>query len=197
MIAAAPDRVSIWASQLAANDFPPVCAMSGRPAETWRKFNFATPPQWAYALLILVCLGGLGIIVYAIVIATISQRASGHLPLTRSSKRAVNLVIWVPVGLIVAWIVLWVAGFATLPSTSDQSQSALPGIFFGLGLLVLIGGLVGRLVITKLVAPSAKVMEPPPGYTDKTVELRNVHPNFVQAVHQLQASRLAQPTTSN
>ena len=52
-----PDRIQIWASQLAANDFPPVCAMTGRPAETWRKFRFATPPDWAYALLALVVLG--------------------------------------------------------------------------------------------------------------------------------------------
>lgn len=192
----APDRLQIWASQLTANDFPPVCAMTGRPAETWRKFNFATPPQWAYALLVLACLGGIGIIIFAIVIATISQRASGYLPLTRSAKRTADLVVWVPVALIIAWVVMWVIGFATLPPTSDQSGSAVPGIFFGLGALLLIGGLVGRLVITKLVSVSAKVMEPQPGYMDKIVELRNVHPNFIQAVHQLQASRLAQSTTS-
>ena len=41
-----------------------------------------------------------------------------------------------------------------------------------------------------------KVMEPQPGYFDKLVELRNVHPNFVQALHQQQVTRLAQMTTS-
>ena len=194
---ASPDRLQIWASQLAANDFPPVCAMTGRPAETWRKFNFATPPQWAYALLVLICLGGIGIIAYAVVIATISQRASGYLPLTKSAKRTSDLVVWVPIGLIVAWLVLWVIGFATLPPSSDQSGSPLPGIFFGLGLLVLVAGLLGRLVITKLVAVTASVKEPQPGYTDKIVELRHVHPNFVQAVQQQHASRLAQSTSSN
>ena len=45
-------KVRVWASQLWANDFPPVCAMTGRPAETWKKFKFATPPDWTYALLI-------------------------------------------------------------------------------------------------------------------------------------------------
>jgi hypothetical protein len=55
-----PDRVQIWASQLGANDFPPVCAMTGRPAELWRKFNFSTPPRWAYALLVLIVVGGSG-----------------------------------------------------------------------------------------------------------------------------------------
>lgn len=167
--------------------------MTGKPAETWRKFSFATPPAWAYALLVLICLGGIGIIVYAIVISTISQRASGHLPLTRSSKRTVNLVIWIPVALIVAWAVTWAIAAGIAVSTSDEGLTTVAGILFWLGLLAMIGGLVGRLVITKLVAPSARVMEPQPGYTDRIVELRKVHPNFVQAVHQQHASRLAQP----
>ncbi|TMG25324.1 MAG: hypothetical protein E6H95_12090 [Chloroflexi bacterium] len=62
-----PDRVTIWQSQLTANDFPPVCAMSGQPAETWHKFRFATAPPWAFLL-------------GAIVVAALSRRASGYLP---------------------------------------------------------------------------------------------------------------------
>ena len=42
------NRVQIWASQLAANDFPPVCAMTGAPAEAWRKFTFSKTPPWAF-----------------------------------------------------------------------------------------------------------------------------------------------------
>ena len=196
LISTRPDRVSIWASQLAANNFPPVCAMTGKPAETWRKFNFTTPPTWVYALLVLICLGGIGIVAFAIVNAMVSQRASGYLPLTRSSKRTVDLVIWVPVGLVIAWIVLWIAGLAALSATPVDSQSAVPGILFGLGGLAFIAGVVGRLVITKLVAPTAKVMEPQPGYTDKIVELRNVNPIFAAAVSQQHAGWLAKSTGS-
>ncbi|TMC91495.1 MAG: hypothetical protein E6J12_05000, partial [Chloroflexi bacterium] len=104
------DRVQIWASQLAANDFPPVCAMTGRPAETWRKFRFATPPDWAYALLALVVLGGIGIIAYAIVIASISRRASGYLPLTKRSRFLLNLYIWGTAALFPIFLVLLIAG---------------------------------------------------------------------------------------
>lgn len=193
LIASQTDRIQIWASQLAANDFPGVCALTGRPAETWRKFRFATPPQWAYALLVLVCLGGIGIIVYAIVLSTIAQRASGHLPLTRAARNQVTLAIWVPVGLIIGWVVLWVVAVAVSPSTGDQSSgSGLAATFFFLGLLSLIAGLVGRLVIMRFLVPQARVSEPQPGYVDKIVELRNVHPNFVQAVQQLHASRMAE-----
>lgn len=197
MIAGPPDRVRIWAGQLAANDFPPVCALTGRPAETWRKFRFATPPQWAYALLLLVCLGGIGIILYAVVLASISQRATGHLPLTHGARRQVDLAIWVPPGLLIAWVVLWVVAIAVSPSSNDQSGSGLSAAFFFLGLLLLIGGLVGRLVVMRFLVPQAKVFEPQPGQLDKIVELRNLHPNFVHAVQQLQAARLAQSTGSN
>ena len=86
----APDRVQVWSSQLWRNDFPPICAMTGRPAQTWRRFKFATPPAWSYALLILVCLGGMGIIAFAAVMALTAQRASGYLPLTRDSSRLVT-----------------------------------------------------------------------------------------------------------
>jgi len=190
------DRIQIWGSQLAANDFPPVCAMTGRPAEAWKRFKFSTPPQWAYALLVLICLGGIGLIVYGVVVTAVSQRASGFLPLTRASRRTVDLVIVVPIGLITAWAALWAAAAVIGFSATDESLVTLAGVFFWIGLLCMIAGLVGRLVITKLVVPHAKVMEPQPGYFDKLVELRNVHPNFVQAVHQQHATRLAQQTTS-
>ena len=197
MIASPPDRVQIWASQLAANDFPPVCVMTGRPAEMWRKFRFATPPQWAYALLVLVCLGGLGIILYAVVLTTISQRATGYLPLTRSARQRVEMAIWVPAALIVGWIVLWIVAIIVSPSSNDQSGSGLALAFFFLGVLSLIGGLIGRLVVMRFLVPQAKVFEPQPGQLDKIVELRNVHPNFGNAVRQAHAARLAQTTGSN
>ena len=94
------DRVQVWASQLAANDFPPVCAVTGAPVETWRKFRFSTPPPWAYAFLGLIALG-------------------------------------------------------------------------------------------PLVSIRAKVTMQP-GYYDKLVELRNVHPAFVAAVNQMHQARMAQ-----
>lgn len=197
LIATPPDHIRIWASQLAANDFPPVCAMTGRPAEMWRKFRFATPPQWAYALLVLVCLGGIGIVIYAVVVNTIAQRASGYLPLTHAARRRVELAIWTPVGLIVAWIVLWIVAVVVSPTSNDQTGSGLALALFLLGALALIAGLTGRLVIMRFLVPQARVSEPQPGQLDKIVELRNLHPNFVQAVQQAQQARLAKSTGSN
>lgn len=173
-----------------------MCALTGGPAETWRKFRFATPPQWAYALLVLICLGGIGIILYAVVISTIAQRASGHLPLRRSARRQVELAIWAPAALIVAWIVLWIVAIAVSPTGNDQSGNGLAAALFFFGLLLLIGGLVGRLVIMRFLVVQAKVFEPQPGQLDKIVELRNVHPNFVRAVQQAQTARLAKSTGS-
>jgi hypothetical protein len=167
--------------------------MTGRPAETWRKFDFSTPPRWAYALLILVCLGGLGFIAFAIVMTLVAQRASGYLPLTRASRRTVALAFWIPVGLLIAVPVCWLAALSVGASSSnDPTLSTIAVVLGFLGLFVLIAGLVGRLVIGPLLIPRAKVMEQAPGYNDRLVELRNVHPAFVAAVQQLQQTRAPQ-----
>jgi hypothetical protein len=160
--------------------------MTGRPAETWKKFKFATPPDWTYALLILVCLGGLGFIAFTIVVAVVSQRASGFLPLTRSSSRTVTLAFWIPVVLLITWPVSWAIAVIFRLSSSDPTASAIAGVSFWLGVLFLVAGLIGRLVVTPLISPRAKVRELAPGQNDRIVELRNVHPLFVAAVVQRQ-----------
>jgi hypothetical protein len=166
--------------------------MTGRPAETWRRFRFATPPQWAYALLILVCLGGLGFIAFAIVMAVVAQRASGYLPLTRASSTTVSLALWVPVALLIAAPTCWVIAIIAGSSSSDTTA----GVFIWLGIGCLLAGIVGRLVVTPLLSPRARVMEIAPGQTDRIVELRNVHPMFIAALQQQQQARAAQAAAS-
>jgi len=167
--------------------------MTGRPAETWKKFSFATPPDWAYALLLLVCLGGIGVAAYAVVIAIVSQRASGYLPLTRSSARTATLAFWIPVGILIAWPVCWfIALVVSVAGNNDPTANTFAAVLLFLGLACLLAGLVGRLVITRLIRPRAKVMQAAPGQTDRIVELRNVHPAFVAAVQQHQQARAVQ-----
>jgi len=168
--------------------------MTGRPGETWKKFKFATPPDWVYALLVLVCLGGIGILALAIVTAVVSQRASGYLPLTRSSSRTAALAFWIPVGLLIACPVAWAIAAIFGFSSGDSSAATITGVFFWLGLLFLAVGLLGRLLVTPLVSPRAKVWPIAPGQTDRIVELRNVHPAFVVAVQRQQQARAAQYT---
>jgi hypothetical protein len=176
-------KVQVWASQLWANDFPPICAMTGRPAETWKKFKFATPPDWTYALLVLTCLGGVGFIAFTIVVAAVSERASGFLPLTRSSSRIVTLAYWIPLALLIAWPICWVGALIT---AGDPNASGTTAALVWLGIFFLLAGMVGRLLITRFVSPRAKVRELAPGQSDRVVELRNVHPLFVAAVLQRQ-----------
>jgi hypothetical protein len=62
--------------------------------------------------------------------------------------------------------------------------------------ILLMFGLIGRLVMTPLLSPRARVTVAP-GYYDKLVEIRNIHPAFVAAVnsiHQQRAAAYAQPT---
>jgi uncharacterized membrane protein len=172
--------------------------MSGRPAETWRKFTFSTAPAWTYALLVLVCLGLVGIIVFAIVLSAVSIKAAGHLPLTRSSRRTADLVIWAPASLILGSFALMtavvVAAFSNVDA-GDPNAGTVGGLIFLVGIFVLVAGLVGRLLVGPLVLPRGKV-EQLPGYYDRVVELRHVHPVFVAAVLQRQqALQVQQPDT--
>jgi hypothetical protein len=166
--------------------------MSGRPAETWRRFKFVTAPGWAYSLLLLVCAGGLGFIAYAIAMAAVAERASGYLPLTRSSSRTVTLAFWVPTGLLIAWVAAWVLTAALAWSTTDPNVTTIAWVSFGLGFFFLAAGFAGRLLIAPFLRPRGKVMGMAPGQNDRVVELRNVHPTFVAALNQVYQARAVQ-----
>jgi hypothetical protein len=77
-------------------------------------------------------------------------------------------------------------------STTSTVGSVIGFILLSLGILAFLGGLVGAVVLRRLIGPRASVREQPPGYVDKPVELRHVHPGFVWAVQQAQQARAAQ-----
>jgi hypothetical protein len=93
--------------------------------------------------------------------------------------------------------VLWVLAAAIGLPSSDSTALTIAAIMFWVGLLLLIAGLVGRLLVMRLICPRAKVMEPQPGQLDKLIELQNVNPAFVAAVYQMQTARTAQRAGSN
>jgi hypothetical protein len=174
-----PNRVLIWQSQLTANDFPPVCAMTGAPAETWRRFSFATTPTWAYFL-------------GAIAAAIFARRASGYLPLTRACRKKLTLAKWVPLGLIPLGFLLLIGGVFVGPSGSNSIASTFGWLVFFTGFASLIVGVVGASVVRASFGPAGKVMERQPWQYDQLVELKRVHPAFVVAVQQHQHARAAQ-----
>jgi hypothetical protein len=183
-------RVQIWAGQLAVSDFPPVCAMTGRPAQVWRKFSFRTPPGWVYALLVLLVLGLVGLIIFALVEYAVSEKASGHLPLTKAARNRLVIVVSVIVALLPAGIILLIAG-AAFGAGTDSTTSGIGALAIWVGVLAFIAFIVGALT-RSLWGPRAKVFPAQLGFADKIVELRNVHPNFVAAVMQQHATRAAQ-----
>jgi hypothetical protein len=124
-----PDKVAIWSSQLAANDFPPVCAMTGAPAETWRKFRFSTAPAWAALFLLLLCTG-LGLLIVFLAIYLVSRRATGYLPLTRAASRRVGLASWIPAGLVVGGFVLVLAAATTAGAGSSTTTHVNQALVF-------------------------------------------------------------------
>ena len=181
-------EVQVWAAQLAANDFPPVCAMTGAPAETWVKFRFKTLPTWAGAS------NALAFTHFHLLTPVIEEasmrRASGRLPLTKSSKRRLRAVNLGLLGLIPAAMVLTVIAIAI--DSYNAANAPFGGIFVGLALLSLAGGILGLLYVAPRFGPTGVVMGRRPGYHDSLVELRRVHPSFVAAVQRHQQARAAQ-----
>ncbi len=174
------NSVQVWSSELRANDFPPVCAITGRPAETWRKFRFVTAPGWAYAFLLLL-VTGIGLLLIFIIMRAVSRTASGHLPLTRAASNRIRNANLVGLGLAILWLVLWAVGFA-----------ANSGGFFLLGFLILFAVLIYWLLIRPRFGIAGKVLAVRPGQRESVVVLRRVNPAFVAAVQQHQQARAAQ-----
>jgi hypothetical protein len=77
-------------------------------------------------------------------------------------------------------------------STTSPIGVAIAWTLAGAALLAFLGGIVGALVLRRVIGPRARVMEAPPGYFDRPVELRNLHPAFVAAVLYTQQTRAAQ-----
>jgi hypothetical protein len=333
--------VLIWASQLRANDFPPVCAMSGRPAQTWRQFYFAhrsgylpltrrsarklTLALWlpigALVLAVLLWIAAIAFgvssvgsenairssvayaswtddpeatsgphpgyrpvlsditgtnITYAGVtkdsngtdwdmelqfdsgaatrLANLSRAAIAACPgdFSTDPKAACDkrhLSIWIGLTLddIAHWDDAYYAGDISKPAGSGcldlatqivcgkllydsgidqpldggdivypigtrQDAQALvdeiqppPNAGFpwraaiawglaGVGVLLLVAGVLGLVVIRRMIGPRAVVVQELPGYYDSLIELRNVHPAFVAAVTSIQHARAAPQT---
>ncbi|HEY3195858.1 MAG TPA: hypothetical protein VGK42_11550 [Candidatus Dormibacteraeota bacterium] len=68
----------------------------------------------------------------------VSRRASGYLPLTRASSRQVALSTWVPGGLVIATVVLWILGIIVAVSSYNETASAFAGDIFILSALTFV-----------------------------------------------------------
>lgn len=154
--------------------------MTGRPAEVWRKFNFSTPPAWAYAFLALIVFGGVGIIAYAVVVSAVSQKASGHLPLTRSAQNRLRTYLWTVVALLPLSFMVLIGGLV-IASSEDATAHGIGIAVVLIGALMFVVFVAGAL-LRSWFGPGATVNAPSPGQNDKVVELRRVHPNFAAAV---------------
>lgn len=170
-------KVLVWQTQLMANDFPPVCAMTGAPAETWRKFTFSKTPGWAFLV------GG------ALLSAALTERISGYLPMTHASVQRMRTARFAFGGLLIAGLVLWI-GWIFLASNSGN---AMLWALFAIGLAAMLAGLIGLSASRKVLGPSGKLLDQQPGYYNlRMIEIGNVHAAFAAAVQQHQQMRAQQ-----
>lgn len=160
--------------------------MTGRRADVWRRFKFVTVPAWVYLLLVLFIFAGFGIIVHLVVRHALAQRARGYLPLSRLASRVVTIAVWFPIGIVALAAVVLVVGVA---AAANDSSSPIGGKLFLFSIVLLVGGLLVRQLFQSFLFPRAKVNAPMPGYGDRVLEMRHLHPNFVAAVRRRQLER--------
>src|SRR4029077_19207672 len=139
-----PDRVLVWASQLAAGDFPPICAMTGAPAETWRKFRFNTPPAWAIVFVFLICVG-IGFFVSIPLSYLVSRRTGGRLPLTHRSNRLPELPKRAAIAFLALSAVLWIISAVAFTRPYDVANpwpQLIGVVVVNIAILTLVFGVV-------------------------------------------------------
>jgi len=177
--------ILFWRSQLARNDFPPVCAMTGETAQTWRKFTFSSSPPWAFWV------GGI------LLSYVLSRRASGYLPLTYASEKTLKAPNW-PVLAFAAtgatlWVIAIIVGVAAGGSDVGSAVAVWAALFGGWAFFVT---LIAYLVTNRGFGPKGKVLDQQNGHYEPLIELSNVHPKFVEAVRRHQEERARQLTVN-
>src|SRR5579864_8412626 len=132
-VSAGSDRVTIWASQLKRGDVPPVCAISGAPAEAWFKVRYVTAPGWAWATLILL-VTGIGLIGTFLIMRLVSRSANGVLPTTLAIKLQMRNAALIGWGAAASFIFFPLAGgiVGGAFDTAENSTPALIGLLAGL-----------------------------------------------------------------
>jgi hypothetical protein len=160
----------VTATELEGKRLPPVCAMTGAPSETWRRFRFATLPVSAWMSSGPFSFGS-------------ERSAIGYLPLTRRSAQRLALITWVPFGAIIIGTSVAALSAITGLQSSDSTVAAVAATLLFLGLMLLFCGGVA-LLLTRQIGPQGKVRDAEPGAhrESKIVELSRVHPEFVAAV---------------
>lgn len=191
-------RLRVWASQLAADDFPPVCVYSGEPADAWWKFRPFSTYVWARPFLFLLLLFVVGFVVDGPLAYLLARRASGHLPMQSKYARRLRMLPRVSAAILAAGVVMLVAA---LHAPLNNVVLGLAGILaFTVAPIVILIGLLGvqlgLQVAWNPMAPRARVYKRRPGDPDRIVEISNVHPAFVAAAQAMYSSRSALPPKS-
>ncbi|HEV2415450.1 MAG TPA: hypothetical protein VGX27_11620 [Candidatus Dormibacteraeota bacterium] len=192
-------RLRVWASQLANDDFPPVCVYSGEPADAWWRIRLFTPYRWAVPLVFLSLLLVIGFVIGGALGYLLARRVSGHLPMRAQYARRLWMLPRVSAAILAAGVVMLVAALHAPPLNNVVLGLAgilaftVSPIFILIGLL---GVQIGLQVAWNPLAPRGKVFARKPGDPDRIVEISNVHPAFVAAAQAMYSARSPHPGES-
>jgi hypothetical protein len=164
--------------------------MSGMPSEVWGRFRFVTSPRWMHGLHLL-AFTGVGLIPILVITAAVSRRVGGWLPLTRASRRKLRVVVWTSTVLFASGIAvaIWGLGAIVLAPTLQGTQVDFGSRLVVVGFISFVLGGIGLAAVKPRFGPQGDVSTRWARDLGYVVELRNVDPLFVMAVHQVQRDR--------
>lgn len=157
--------VTMWARDFQNSNVPPVCAITGKPAECWQKFGFRSAPRGTE-----IPEAGLELVagpVAMLFAELVLLRAKGYLPLTRGMRRVVRVVRFIPAPVLVVGLVFTFSW--------DMFHS---GTVSAIGFAVFVLAMPAGLLAKRRIEPQGSLVRI---NGILILKLTNVHPNFVVA----------------
>jgi hypothetical protein len=158
-------------------DMPDVCMRCGEPATVIKRYRFVWHPFWCYLLI------PMGLLIYVILAAVLTQQARIHVFLCDRHKRhwlVRTLAVW---GTFLSLLIIWPAAFAMTSALIRPGSSSNVLGFLCIGSLV---SLVAWLISIPIIQWTAIH---PTEITERTVTLTRVCPDYVDALADHRARR--------
>jgi hypothetical protein len=169
-----PNTVVVPAADFEAGRLPGICAVTGAPATANLKRHYAGTPQWVGCLFLISWLALIVAILFT------HQEVTGRLPVISSIAARVerlhrtgSLAFFAGIA---AWIVAVVAGLVL----SGTAGTVVVTMLLTLGVVAFIAAVTTSVMESRMLGIKGRVTKD--GFGTRWVQLRGVHPAFVQAI---------------
>jgi len=166
-------EIKIYRDEAEDDILPEVCAQCGQPSTLTKDKTFRWHPQW---LAVLIILGGLGLIIYAILALAMTKTMRIRVPLCEEHR---NHWLWRMIVIIGGFVILLAGFFVGMFAASNQGNQRAGDDLSGYVCMASTGfGLVWLIIAAILQNTAIRPKE----ITDRHIVLAGVNENFKEAM---------------